>query len=64
MNVDELSNGTWSSLSVYNDWNSEYQKTHVMDHSRDTEILVHVLNKAHQLKTGKISGVFTLLFFK
>ncbi|XP_075226822.1 FA complementation group M [Lycorma delicatula] len=53
MNIDELTNGTWSSLAANNDWNSEYQKTYVMSHSKDTDILVHVLNKAHELKTGK-----------
>lgn len=56
MNIDELTNGTWSSLAANNDWNSEYQKTYVMSHSKDTDILVHVLNKAHELKTGKKIG--------
>ncbi|XP_039289419.1 Fanconi anemia group M protein homolog isoform X2 [Nilaparvata lugens] len=50
LEIEEFASDKFSRYSDWLDWNSDLQQTHVVGHSRDTNMLVHLLQKATEIR--------------
>ncbi|RZF40457.1 hypothetical protein LSTR_LSTR013919 [Laodelphax striatellus] len=50
LEIDEFASDKFSGYSDWLDWSEDFQETHVVGHSRDSKILVELLQKAAEIR--------------